>query len=182
MGSEISRPPLDTAHNMSRAEAGILNIIGLRSFWIPLALVTGLSAAVCIPLSNRRAGLKELRKREARVRYRLERVRSRTKALRARRNNLLTSLEQIERVARQEYGFRGPNEFSQTISTTPPDPSPPKSIQPVKPDEHRWWSRLLQWGNYPWRIPAIVGGVSFFVIPVLNALGASQPAPTGEND
>jgi len=167
---------------MSCAQAGILDIIGLRSFWIPLLVVTGLSAAVCIPLSNRRAGLKELRKREARIRYRLEQVRNKNKALRERRNKLLTSLEQVERVARQEYGFRGANEFSMTISTRAPVPSPPESTEPVEPDEHRWWSRLLQWGSYPWRIPAIVGGISFLLIPLMNALGASKLAPTGEND
>ncbi|MEF8787646.1 MAG: septum formation initiator family protein [Planctomycetota bacterium] len=166
---------------MSRAGAGILHIIGLRSFWIPLVLVTGLSAAVCIPLSNRRAGLKELRKREARLRARLGRLRDRNGDLRARRNKLLSSLEQIERVARQEYGFRGRNEYVETITTRPPDPSL-QEVDPVEPDEHRWWSRILKWGTYPWRIPATIGGISFFVIPLLNALGASKPAPDSEDD
>lgn len=167
---------------MTRSEAGISHIIGLRSFWIPLLFVTGLSAAVCIPLSNRRAGLKELRRREARLRARLRQVKGTNKNLRARRNRLLSSLKQIERVARQEYGFRGRNELARTIKTRPPEPGDLKNVKPVEPDEHRWWSRILKWGNYPWRIPATIGGISFFVIPLLNALGASKPAPDTEDD
>mgnify|MGYP006298006231 CR=1 FL=1 len=149
-----------------------MHILGLRSFWIPLLLVTGLSAAVCIPLSHRRSGLKELRKKEVELKHRLHRLRERNEDLRAERNALLSSLRQIERVAREQYGYRGENEFVRKIITHAPSPPEPKPPAPEK----GLWNRLLRHGRYPWRIPASVFGISVFVIGALNALGASRPS------
>ena len=158
-----------------------MHIIGFRSFWLPLIVVTGLSALVCLALSGRRRGLRELQKRKARLTARLKRLQDTNQELRARRNALLSSLKQIERVAREKYGYRGKREYVRTIKTRAPATSSVEPAESINRSGEPWWARFLRPGHYPWRIPVLVAGMSFFVIPFLNALGASEPTTEDED-
>ena len=129
-------------------------------------VVTAVSAALCVPLSRRRADLYQVRLQQAELEVRLQALQEENEKLRAERDALLTSAAQIEKVAREEYGYRAPGENVSEIEA-PMEPVAPSEPLPA-PDA---WERLLKNGEYPWAVPLLVFGASAVLFVVVNGIG-----------
>lgn len=141
-------------------------IFGVKSFWLPLLVLTALAAALSAVIASRRADLHELRRREVRVCSRLREVLGENLELRARRDALLSDPAYIERVAREEYGFCAPGEYLVPFKEDATKPS--QTTVSSLPAER--WDSILGRGQFPWRIPAVVFGASFIALACVNVL------------
>jgi len=146
-----------------------MRVFAIESFWIPLFVVTVVSAVLCVPLSGRRADLRQVRQQQAELENRVRILKQENEELRAERDALLTSAAQIEKVAREEYGYRAPGENVSEFNG-PEMPVPPPE---TRPHTDRWdW--LLRSGEYPWGVPLLVFGISAVFFAAVNAASRSR--------
>jgi cell division protein FtsB len=133
-----------------------------RSFWVPLALVTAISMLASLALMQRRAAIRDLRRRQAALARANERLDAENRALSTRERLLMTD-QDVEQVARDHYGFAAPQENVEAYQ-----PPPERAAGATEPSrEGDRWDRLLGSGGFPWRLPLMVFSVSAFVLALL---------------
>jgi len=141
-----------------------MRVFSVESFWLPLIVVTALSVLFSMALSRRRADLHKLRLEESALLEQLKGLRTENERLRAERDALLTSASQIERVAREDYGFRGPGELVSRFEDRPTTEK--KRTLP----SGNVWEKILRNGEFPWAIPLSVFGLSAVVFALMNRI------------
>jgi len=146
-----------------------MRVFAIESFWVPLFVVTVVSAVLCVPLSRRRADLYQVRQRQAELEDRVRVLKEENEKLRAERDALLTSAAQIEKVAREEYGYRAPGENVSEFNG-----SKMPVLRPETPPPTDRWDWLLKSGEYPWGVPLLVFGISAVFFAAVNAASRSR--------
>ncbi len=96
-----------------------MRAISLRSFWLPVMLMTLIAAFFGALLAHRGRELDKLQAEKATLQARLGDLEEQNARLRTQREQLLSSPEAIERVAREDYGFTAPGEKVQAVSPRP---------------------------------------------------------------
>jgi cell division protein FtsB len=89
---------------------------------------------------------------------------------RAERDALLSSPEDIERVAREDYGFAGPGERVSDFASPPPAPRPLPAVRVELPA----WQRALMWPLLPLVLPVAVFGLTTFVLSRLESTSRAR--------
>ncbi len=87
-----------------------MRVLSLSSFWLPVLLATFVAAFFGALLSRRGRQLQRMVDDRALLQARLDRLQQENARLRAERDELLTSPEAIERIAREEYNYAAPGE------------------------------------------------------------------------
>ena len=147
-----------------------MSLVARKSFWMPLAIVTLVSVALSGMLAQRRAGLAALLQREAGLKTRLRALKLQNSALRDERDRLLTDVEAIERVAREQYGFAAPGEMFTPFVPRPKVAPTPASVA-ISCDA---WDPVLGKGGFPWMVPLAVFMVSAVVFAALRCTSAGR--------
>jgi len=88
----------------------VAQVFSLRSFWLPVLLVTLVVAAFGAVLGRHGRQLRAMLAQQGVLTEELSRLRSENARLRAERDALLSSVGAAERVAREDFGFAGPGE------------------------------------------------------------------------
>lgn len=112
-----------------------------------------LSAAMAVPVANRRARIAELRREQEKQLSSLIHNRRHARFLRKRREELLTDPDTITEVALEHYGFtlKGRRIAGEKPLHGDPYGENPPQIKIVESG----WAGFLGSGEYPWKIPVV---------------------------
>ena len=141
-----------------------MQAISFRSFWLPVLLMTLIGAFFGAVLSHRGNEWDKLVAEKAHLQAQLGDMEEQNAHLKAQRDQLLSSPEAIERVAREDYGFSAPGEKVDTVH-----PRPVARPLPVPAQSHGRFPALV-WGRMFIVLPLAVFVVTSFVFALLNIL------------
>ena len=141
-----------------------------RTFWLPVLLMTLIAAFFGAVLAHRGSEWDKLMADKARLQAQLSDMEEQNAHLKAQRDQLLSSAEAIERVAREDYGFAAPGEKVEVINPRPvarplPAPTPSPGRFPA-----------IVWGRMWIVMPLAVFVVTSFVFALLNLLSGKWKA------
>jgi len=143
-----------------------MRVLSLRSFWLPVLLTTLVAAFFGALLARRGRDWNELLAQKAALKAELADLLEENARLRSQRDQLLSSPEAIERVAREEYGFAAPGERIEPVHARPVARA--AAPRPRAPGRFAW----LTWERVPILLTLSVFAVTAFVFAVLNAMSA----------
>jgi len=143
-----------------------MRVLSLRSFWLPVLLTTLVAAFFGALLARRGRDWNELLAQKAALKAELADLLEENARLRSQRDQLLSSPEAIERVAREEYGFAAPGERIEPVHARPVARA--AALRPRAAGRFAW----LTWERVPILLTLLVFAVTAFVFAVLNAMSA----------
>jgi len=143
-----------------------MRVLSLRSFWLPVLLTTLVAAFFGALLARRGRDWNELLAQKAALKAELADLLEENARLRSQRDQLLSSPEAIERVAREEYGFAAPGERIEPVHARPVARA--TALRPRAAGRFAW----LTWERVPILLTLSVFAVTAFVFAVLNAMSA----------
>ncbi len=138
----------------------------LKAFWLPLLLATLAAAYFGGLLAKRGRTLHALQAERRVLEAEVARLDRENAALRAERDALLGSPQAIERVAREEYGFRAPGEVVSDFA--PAEPEPARIPTPVAGQPP---PGVVGWDAVPAVLPGVVFVGTALVLAIWNASG-----------
>lgn len=136
-----------------------MGVFSAREFWLPVLLITFVSAFFGAVLARGGRVLEGMLTRQERLEARLARLEEDVRLAQAERDALMSSPEAIERVARVDYGFAAPGEQVTEFKEALPRPRsvrPPASPIPA-------WQKVVTWKQLPLALPAaafVLAGVT----------------------
>jgi cell division protein FtsB len=140
----------------------------VRAFWLPLLLATLVAAYFGGLLAKRGRTLQALQAERQTLQARIARLDRENAALRAERDALLGSPQAIERVAREEYGFRAPGEVVSDFPAAGLESG--LASAPVTAQSPQ---AFAGWDAVPVVLPAVVFVGTALVLAIWNAGGRS---------
>lgn len=138
-----------------------------RTFWLPVLLMTLIATFFGAVLAHRGGDWDNLLAEKAALQVQLGELEVQNAHLKAQRDQLLSSPEAIERVAREDYGFAAPGEKVETVN--------PRPVARALPAQAPAGGRFptLVWARMPIVLPLAVFVVSAFVFALLNILSGT---------
>jgi len=153
----------------------VAQVFSVRSFWLPVLLVTLVAAAFGAVLGRHGRQLRAMLARQDDLTDELARLRADNARLRAERDALLSTAGAAERVAREDFGFVGPGEkvsdFRARADAGARPSGGPESRLPA-------WQKALMWPELPRVLPATAFVVTAVVFGLLNAVSAAHAGRT----
>jgi len=148
-----------------------MRAISLRSFWLPVLLTTLVAAFFGALLAHRGREWDKLQAEKASLQAKLGDLEQQNARLRAQREQLLSSPEAIERVAREDYGFAAPGEKIQAVKPAPATPAaaPAPAVRPVLP--------AVLYERISIALPLAVFVVTAFVFALVNVFSGRRARP-----
>ena len=160
----MQRPAYASGTNVAR-------VFSLRSFWLPVLLVTLVVAAFGAVLGRHGRQLRAMLAKQGVLTDELARLRSENARLRAERDALLSSAGSAERVAREDFGFAGPGEKVSDFQASADARVRPSGGPESGPSA---WQKALMWPGLPRVLPATAFVVTAVVFGLLNAVSAAR--------
>ncbi len=146
-------------------------LFSVRSFWLPVFLVTLVVAAFGAVLGRHGRQLRAMLVRQEALKQELVGLRRENAKLRAERDALLSSPEAAERVAREDYGFSSPGEKVSDFQPAPQTGTRPSAELQLHASA---WQKALMWPGLPRVLPAAAFLVTAVVFGLLNAASAAR--------
>jgi len=153
-----------------------MRAISLRSFWLPVMLMTLIAAFFGALLAHRGREWDTLLAQKAALQAQLGDMEQQNARLRAQRAQLLSSPQAIERVAREDYGFAAPGEKVQSVSPLPAARAVPAGA-PARPG-----FPAVLWERVSIALPLSVFVVTAFIFALLNILSGAGAEQTEQSD
>jgi cell division protein FtsB len=150
-----------------------MQAISMKSFWLPVMLMTLIAAFFGALLAHRGREWDNLLAQKASLQAQLGDLEEQNARLRAQRRDLLSSPEAIERVAREDYGFAAPGERVQAFN-----PRLPARPEPAAAPAPAGFSAEL-WRHVSIVLPLATFVLTGFVFALVNIL-SGKDAEQGE--